>query len=130
MFVFFGQKFIYTSLSKEFKTNIGIQDRQNIEKNDPMTMFVRFLMDAVPGGYIFGNRNYNNDNTSEFVKRVFSWIMYAFFITSAIFGTAFASKSQKKSGTKYIFLYMFLTLLYVQFLFFILMMRSDPTNWG
>jgi hypothetical protein len=126
VFVFFGQKFIYSMLSVDFRKNIGIQDRGHIEKNDPMTMFVRFLLDAVPF-----MRPYDTDYTnSEFPKRVFSWIMYGFFITSSIFGTIFASKSQKKSGTKYIFLYMFLTLLYIQFLFFILMMRSDPINWG
>lgn len=136
--VFFGQKGIYKMLSPDFRKNIGIQDRQNIEKNDPMTMFVRFVLDAVPyGGFgVFKNRNYKNmfnetgtENTSEFVKRFISWILYGFFITSSIFGTIFASKSQKKSGTKYIFLYIFLTLLYVQFLFFILMTRSDPAGW-
>jgi hypothetical protein len=123
--VFFGQKGIYGMLSSDFKTNIGIQDRQNIEKNDPMTMFVRFLMDAVPS-----RRKYDFDYTNqEFPKRVGSWIMYAFFISSSIFGTIFASRKQKKSGTKYIFLFMLLTLLYVQFLFFILMSRSDPAGW-
>lgn len=123
--VFFGQKFIYKNLSSDFKTNIGIQDRQNIEKNDPMTMFFRFLLDAVPS-----MRNYDFNYTHpEFVKRVLSWLFYGFFFTSSIFGTIFASKRQKKSGTKYIFLFMFLTLLYVQFLFFILMTRSDPAGW-
>jgi hypothetical protein len=131
MIVFFGQKFIYTNLSPEFRTNIGIQDRQNIVKNDPMTMFVRFLLDALP----FSRTNDKSilsdipkgDNGS--VLRVFSWIMYLFFISSSIFGTIFASRKQKKSGTKYIFLFMLLTLLYVQFLFFILMSRSDPAGW-
>lgn len=129
--VFFGQKGIYKMLSQEFKTNIGIDTRVNIENNNPMTMFVLFLMDAVPY-----RRNTDNTILSDIPKggngsvlRVLSWIMYAFFFTSAIFGTAFASKSQKKSGTKYIFLYMFLTLLYIQFLFFILMTRSDPSGW-
>lgn len=131
VFVFFGQKGIYKMLSTEFKTNIGIQDRQNIDKNDPMTMFFRFLLDAVPG-------TRTNDFTifsdipkglNGSVLRVLSWLFYGFFFTSSIFGTIFASKRQKKSGTKYIFLYMFLTLLYIQFLFFILMTRSDPAGW-
>ena len=126
--VFFGQKGIYSMLSPEFKTNIGIQDRQNIEKNDPMTMFVRFLMDAVPGMRDDDKKFYKDIKNASW-QRFCSWIMYGFFILSSIFGTIFASKSQKKSGTKYIFLYMFLTLLYVQFLFFILMTRSDPSGW-
>jgi hypothetical protein len=130
--VFFGQKGIYGMLSPEFRTNIGIQDRQNIVNNDPMTMFVRFLLDAIPyGGFgFFSNRK--NDfkfDDPNFGRRVGSWIMYAFFISSSIFGTIYASRKQKKSGTKYIFLFMLLTLLYVQFLFFILMSRSDPAGW-
>ena len=130
--VVFGQKFIYKNLSSEFKTNIGIQDRPNIEKNDPMTMFVQFLMDAVPGmrtnDKTIISDLWNRGNNSS-VPRFGSWIMYAFFISSSIFGTIFASRKQKKTGTKYIFLFMFLTLLYVQFLFFILMTRSDPAGW-
>jgi hypothetical protein len=130
--VFFGQKFIYRNLSEEFKKNIGIDTRDNIDKTNPMTMFVMFLIDAVPyGGFgYFDNRKYTDyKNNPEFIKRCISWLFYAFFILSSGLGTAFASRKQKKTGTKYIFLFMFLTLIYVQFLFFILMSRSNLEGW-
>jgi hypothetical protein len=126
--VFFGQKGIYGMLSQDFKTNIGIDTRVNIEKTNPMTMFVKFLLDAIPFSRDDDKKFYSDPKNAS-IPRVVSWIMYLFFISSSIFGTIFASRKQKKSGTKYIFLFMLLTLIYVQFLFFILMSRSDPAGW-
>ena len=131
--VVLGQKMIYQSLSDDFKMIIGIDKtlENTTEKNKmgAIQMYGKFLIDTIPFashfldkkreyGYFLGSSS-TIKNTQEFAKRFLFWFVWIGLIVGM---------STTKKTTKTIFIILFISLVFSQFLFFSLMMTTDPNT--
>lgn len=128
--VVLGQKIIYQSLSDDFKKIIGIDGNlDNTKEKNKMgaiEIYGKFLLDTIPfaskllgvkRGYVEGF--YTIKNTQELAKRFLFWFVWIGLIVGM---------STTKKTTKTIFIILFISLVFSQFLFFSLMMTTDPNT--
>ena len=127
LIVYNFQETIYCLLSNEFKTNIGITTNDEIKNNTIPKMYFYFLADILPHFWKFLTvhrqyLDYSKDGIEKirekgkFFQRCVFWAFYVILFTCM---------TTTKKQTKAIFIFIFMTLLFSQLLFFTMMMKTD-----
>lgn len=127
--VWTNQKMIYSLLSDEFKKRIGIYE--NPITNSPAEMYMYFFLDSIPwinNAFFKDQRKYFNltsfsintdPSKRENAIRLFLRIFF-FFLYNIIFHIIFYTKLHKSN-----YLFVILTLIFCQFLFFVNVSHAD-----